>query len=79
LPEKSNLGIDLEKNGFRHGAVSTSPSRISDGPTGWHLTLPCGGLRRFALCYSFQLRPDRKEARWPGVSRNLRWASTRSQ
>jgi hypothetical protein len=49
LPEKSNLGIDLEKNGFRHGAVSTSPRRISDGPTGWHLTLPCGDLWRFAM------------------------------
>jgi hypothetical protein len=47
LPEKSNLGIDLEKNGFRHGAVSTSPSRISDRPTGWHLTLPCGGILWF--------------------------------
>jgi hypothetical protein len=79
LPEKSNLGIDLEKNRFRQGAVSTFPSRISDGPTRWHLTLPCGDLWRFVLCQSIQSRPSRKEAQWPGVSQNLRWASTRSQ
>ena len=68
LPEKSNLGIDLEKNGFRHGAVSTSPSRISDRPTGWHLTLAYGVIWCFALSPVISInpterRPDGQECR----------------
>jgi hypothetical protein len=47
LPQKSNLGIDLEKNGFRHGAISTSPSKLSDKPAGWHK--PCHAASLAAL------------------------------